>query len=114
MAEPVFSHRNVVMRINKPYKGAHNHVYTGQIVGYDGHFVTIDGCVLHFGDASVDDPTGGLTTSVRAMRWVAVQRIEYIRELPEGVDPFAPESLRVTEDGGLDYNVLERPDLLPS
>ncbi len=47
------------------------------------------------------------------MRWVAVERVEYIRELPEGMDPFDPESLRVTENGSLDYNLLERPYLLP-
>ena len=113
MAEPVFSHRNGLVRITKPYPNARNHVYTGQIVGYDGNFVTIDGCVLHFGEPTVDDPTGGLTTSARAMRWIAVNRVEYIRELPEGVDPFAPEKLRVTGDGGIDYAALERPDLLP-
>jgi hypothetical protein len=113
MPEPVFSHRKVLVRIVKPYPGARNHVYTGQIVGYDGNFITIDGCVIHFGEATVDDPAGGLTTSVRAMRWVAVERVEYIRELPEGMDPFDPESLRVTENGSLDYNLLERPDLLP-
>jgi hypothetical protein len=113
MPEPVFSHRKVLVRIVKPYPGARNHVYTGQIVGYDGHFITIDGCVIHFGEATVDDPTGGVTTSGRAMRWIAVERIEYIRELPEGMDPFAPEKLRVQDDGSLDYTVLDRPDLLP-
>lgn len=113
MPEPAFAKRNVVIRIVKLYPQARNHVYTGQIVGYDGNFVTIDGCVLHFGKATVDDPTGGLTTSGRAMRWVAVDRVEYIRELPDGMDPFSPENLRVTGDGSLDYNVLERPDLLP-
>ena len=81
MPEPVFSHRKVLVRIVKPYPGARNHVYTGQIVGYDGNFITIDGCVIHFGEASVDDPAGGLTTSARAMRWIAVERVEYIREL---------------------------------
>ncbi|MHC4669025.1 MAG: hypothetical protein ACYTFD_11525 [Planctomycetota bacterium] len=104
--------RDVLIRIVKPYPVARNHIYTGRVIGYDGRFVMVDGCVLHFGRPSVDDPTGGLTTSSRAIRWVALQRIEYIRELPEGTDPFAPEKLRVATDGSFDYGALERPDLL--
>ena len=109
-----FVNRNVVLRIVKPYPEARNHVYTGVLTAYDGKFVEIDGCVLHFGRASVDDPTGGLTKSPRAVRWVSLQRVEYIRELPKGMDPFDPEHLKVAEDGSLDYSAGERPDLLPS
>jgi hypothetical protein len=115
MAEekPTFLNRNVLLRCVKPYPTARNHVYTGRILAYDGHFVTVDGIVLHFGHPSVDDPTGGLTRSGRAVRWVALQRIEYIRELPTGVDPFAPENIKVGSQGALEISALSRPDLLP-
>lgn len=108
-----FSNRNVVMRIVKPYPAARSHVYTGQVIDYDGKFVAFDGCVLHFGRPSTDDPTGGLTISRRAVRWVALQRVEYIRELPEGMDPYDPAKLEVSSDGSILYPASERPDLLP-
>jgi len=108
-----FVDRAVVIRIVKPYAGARNHIYLGKVVEYDGRFVTLDGCVMHFGKPSVDDPTGGLTTSPRAVRWVALQRIEYIRELPEGTDPFSPDKIQVSSDGSLHYSVAGRPDLIP-
>lgn len=111
--QPSFLNCNVLMRCVKPYPTARNHVYTGKLLGYDGHFVTIDGIVLHFGHPTVDDPTGGLTGSPRAVRWVALQRIEYIRELPENVDPFAPENIKVGSQGSLEINASARPDLLP-
>jgi hypothetical protein len=108
-----FLNRNVLLRCVKPYPQARNHVYTGRVLSYDGHFVTIDGIVLHFGHPSVDDPTGGLTRSPRSVRWVALQRIEYIRELPKGVNPFEPEDIKVGSSGALEINALTRPDLLP-
>jgi hypothetical protein len=111
VSSPEFVHRNVILRIVKPYPDARNHVYMGRVVGYDGRFVAIDGSVLHFGRATVDDPTGGLTTSARAVRWVALQRIEYVLELPEGVDPFDPTKLNVTAQGSVSF--ADRPDLLP-
>jgi len=104
---------HVVIRIVKPYPHARNHIYTGRVLAYDGKLITIDGCVLHYGKASVDDPTGGLTTSSRAIRWVALQRVEYIRELPEGADPYDPGGINVTTDGSLEIHVADRPDLLP-
>ena len=115
MAEekPSFLYKNVLLRCVKPYPTARNHVYTGKLLGYDGHFVTIDGIVLHFGHPTVDDPTGGLTRSGRSVRWVALQRIEYIRELPKGVDPFSPENIKVGSQGSLELTALTRPDLLP-
>ena len=111
--ETSFLGRNVALRIVKPYPEARNHIYTGRALAFDGKFVAIDGCVLHFGKASVDDPAGGLTTSSRAVRWVALQRIEYIHELPASANPFAPEEIKVGADGSLDYDALDRPDLLP-
>jgi hypothetical protein len=115
MAEekPSFVGKSVLMRCVKPYPSARNHVYTGKIIAYDGHFVTIDGIVLHFGHPSVDDPTGGLARSPRAIRWVALQRIEYIRELPQGVDPYAPAHIKVGSQGTVEIDPLSRPDLLP-
>jgi len=104
---------NVIVRIVKPYPGARNHVYTGKVVDYDGRFVALDGGVLHFGKPTVDDPTGGLTTSPRAVRWLALQRIEYIRELPEGMDPFKPDKFNVSADGSIAFKAIDRPDLLP-
>lgn len=112
-AMPSFLNRNVLMRCVKPYPTARNHVYTGKLLGYDGHFVTIDGIVLHFGHPSVDDPTGGLTRSPRAVRWVALQRIEYIRELPKDIDVFEPAHVKVGSQGSLEIDALSRPDLLP-
>ena len=63
MQKVPFLDRNVVLRIVKPYPQARNHVYTGRVVDYDGNFVVVDGCVLHFGRPSAEDPAGGLTTS---------------------------------------------------
>ena len=108
-----FSDRKVVMRITKPYPGARSHVYAGQVVGYDGRFVAFDGFVLHYGRPSADDPTGGLTISERAVRWVALQRVEYIRELPGKMDPFDPKAFEVSSSGGLLFRALDRPDLIP-
>ena len=98
-----FNDRDVALRIVKPYPGARSHIYTGRIVDYDGNFIAFDGCVLNFGRPSTDDPTGGLTVSHRAVRWVALQRVEYIRELPPGMDPFAPDTLALNPDGSLVY-----------
>jgi len=108
-----FLNRNVLLRCVKPYPSARNHVYTGRIIAYDGHFVALDGIVMHFGHPTVDDPTGGLTRSPRAVRWVALQRIEYLRELPEGVDPYEPEHIQVGSQGALEITAASRPDLLP-
>ena len=108
-----FTERNVVMRIAKPYPGARSHVYVGRVVAYDGRFVAFDGSVLHYGHRTADDPTGGLTVSKRAVRWVALQRIEYIREMPEGMDPYDPEKIEVSADGSLLFAMIDRPDLIP-
>jgi hypothetical protein len=105
--------RNVLLRIVKSYPSARNHVYSGRILDYDGCFVGVDSCVLHFGRPSAEDPTGGLTRSGRALRWVTLQRVEYILEYPADVDPFAPEKLKVTSDGAIEYSALARPDLIP-
>ena len=105
--------RNVLMRIVKPYPEARNHIYSGRVQEYDGRFICIDGYVLHFARASADDPSGGLTTSARGKRWVALERVEYIRELPEGIDPFNPEGVQVSADGSVTYDALHRPDLIP-
>ena len=113
MQKVPFMDRNVVLRIVKPYPQARNHVYTGRVVDYDGNFVVIDGCVLHFGRPSAEDPAGGLTTSTRAVRWVALQRVEYICELPDEMDPFEVTKLTVSADGSIEYPALDRPDLLP-
>lgn len=113
MESPAFENRNVIMRIVKPYQGARSHVYTGRIMWYDGNFIGFDGCVLHYGRPSSDDPTGGLTISRRAVRWVVLQRVEYIRELPEGMDPFDPEKIQVSTDGSIEYPAVDRPDLIP-
>ena len=113
MQKGPFLDRNVVLRIVKPYPEARNHVYTGHVLDYDGNFVVVDGCVLHFGRPSAEDPAGGLTKSTRAVRWVALQRVEYIRELPDGMDPFEVDKLKVSADGSIEYQALDRPDLLP-
>ena len=105
--------RNLVLRIGKPYPEARSHIYTGHVVDYDGDMLAFDGCVMHFGRATADDPSGGLTVSKRAVRWIPLQRIEYIRELPEGMDPFKVDSLEVNLDGSLVYPDMDRPDLLP-
>ena len=105
--------RNLVLRIVKPYPEARSHVYTGNVVDYDGNMLVFDGCVLHFGRATADDPSGGLTVSKRAVRWIPTQRIEYIRELPDGLDPFGVDSLEINSDGSLVYPDMDRPDLLP-
>jgi hypothetical protein len=111
VSNPEFVSRNVILRIVKPYPDARNHVYMGKVVSYDGRFIGLDGCVLHFGRASVDDPTGGLSTSARAIRWVALQRIEYVLELPDGIDPYDPKKLHVTAGGSVSF--ADRPDTLP-
>ena len=98
-----FKDRNLALRIVKPYPEARSHIYTGRIVDYDGNFIAFDGCVLNFGRRSAEDPTGGMTISHRAVRWLALQRVEYIRELPDGMDPFAPDSIAVNADGSLVY-----------
>lgn len=108
-----FNDRNVVLRIVKPYPEARSHIYTGQVIDYDGNFVAFDGCVMHFGRPSTDDPSGGLTISHRAVRWVALQRVEYIRELPDEMDPFAPDKMDLNADGSLAYPGSARPDLIP-
>jgi len=107
-----FVGRQILLRIVKPYHEARNHVYAGTVLGYDGHFLCVDCTVMTFGRATADDPAGGLTTSGRATRWVALQRIEFIRELPEGMDPFDPEKFKV-HDGRIDLSAFDRPDLLP-
>jgi hypothetical protein len=108
-----FTNKNVVLRIVKPYPDARAHVYAGQIVSYDGNFLAFDGIVMHHGKPSGDDPTGGLTLSSRTVRWVPLERVEYIRELPEGTNPFEPEAFEVTGDGGLNFPATDRPDLIP-
>jgi hypothetical protein len=113
MEKVSFLDRNIVLRVVKPYPEAKNHIYTGRAVDYDGRFVAIDGHVLNFGRPSADDPTGGLTISERAIRWVALQRVEYIRELPEGIDPFKPAEIDVSVDGNIRYHATDRPDLIP-
>ena len=113
MSEPQFVDRAVVIRIVKPYPEARSHIYLGKVVAYDGRFIGIDGCVLHFGRATLEDPTGGLTTSGRAVRWVFRDRVEYILELPDGMDPYDPEQLTVSPDGSLKASLADRPDLLP-
>ena len=113
MEKIAFIDRQVLLRIVKPYHEARNHIYAGQVIDYDGNFVCLDCSVLHFGRATSDDPTGGLTTSTRAKRWVALPRIEYIRELPKGMDPFDPDKFNVAADGGIDLSAFDRPDLLP-
>lgn len=105
--------KNVILRIVKPYPEARNHVYTGCIVGWDGNLLMIDGCVLNFGRASSEDPTGGLTISQRAVRWVPRERIQYFRELPEDVDPFDAGNFEVTLEGNVSHTGTARPDLLP-
>lgn len=113
MEKKTFIGRNVVVRIVKPYPEARNHIYTGTAIDYDGRFLAIDGCVLHFGRPTSEDPTGGLTTSKRAVRWVALQRIEYVRELPTKMDPFSPETLKIAADGSVLYPVVGSPDFIP-
>ena len=105
--------KNIILRIVKPYPEARNHVYTGRVVAYDEGFVAIDGSVLHFGRATTEDPTGGFTKSDRAIRWVPKERIQYIRQLPEGIDPFDPEQFEITAAGGISTRAADRPDLLP-
>jgi len=96
-----FTGRNVVLRVVKAYPTEHTHVYAGRIVAFDGAFVCMDGRVFHFARPNAEDPTGGLTSSPRAIRWVPVQRIEYMRDLPPKLDVFHPSAFRLTPDGGL-------------
>jgi len=107
-----FVGRNVILRITKPYQQARNHIYTGKVLARDDRFVLMDGCVFHFGRPSAEDPAGGLTVSRRAQRWVPIDRIQYLRELPPAVDPFRPELFRITADGNIESGA-GRPDLLP-
>ncbi len=107
-----FVESNVILRIVKPYVQARNHIYTGKVLAKDDRFVLVDGCVFHFGRPSAEDPTGGLTISKRARRWVPIERIQYLRELPAGVDPFQPHLFRITADGNITSSDV-RPDLLP-
>ncbi len=113
MDKKSFVGRNVVVRIVKPYPTARNHIYTGEVVDYDGHFVAIDGCVLHFGRPTSEDPTGGLTSSHRALRWLALQRIEYIRELPAEIDPFSPDTLKIASDGSILFPIVDSSGFIP-
>ena len=96
-----FLERNVILRVVKAYAGEHTHVYAGRVVGFDNAFVCIDGRVFHFARPNAEDPTGGMTSSPRAIRWVPVQRIEYMRDLPERLDIFSPDAFRLTPDGTL-------------
>ena len=113
MQKVPFIDRDVVLRIVKPYPEARNHVYTGRVIAYDEGFVAIDGSVLHFGRPTTEDPTGGFKKSPRAIRWVPKERIQYIRQLPEGIDPFDPEQFEITAVGGVSTSAADRPDLLP-
>lgn len=107
-------HRNVILRIVKPYQGAKNHVYTGRIVDWEEGFLAIDGCVLNFGRPSTEDPTGGLTVSPREVRWVPRERIQYLRELPDDVDPYDATGFQLTAEGNVrEVGADMRPDLLP-
>jgi hypothetical protein len=105
--------RSILLRVVKHYPQARNHIYVGTVVARDDQFVTVDGSVFHFGRPTSDDPTGGLTVSKRALRWVPIARIQYIRELPAGVDPHSPRTFRLTADGNLSVTASERPDLIP-
>jgi len=106
--------RNILLRIAKPYPEAHNHIYTGRITDYDRTFLEVDGCVLNFTRPTTEDPTGGLTISPRAIRWIPVERVQYIRQLTPGTDPFDPEAMRITEEGNIVPTSLNRPDELPA
>lgn len=105
--------RNMILRIVKPYPEARNHVYTGHVVDWDEGFLAIDGCVLSFGRPSTEDPSGGLTVSQREVRWVPRERIQYVRELPEAIDPFNAEQFQITPEGKVTHSESPRPDLLP-
>jgi hypothetical protein len=113
MKKVIFLDRNVVIRIVKPYPEAKNHLYLGCAVDFGSGVVALDCTVLNFGRPTSDDPTGGLTISTRATRWIPLQRIEYIRELPEDLDPFQPDRIDVAADGNISYHATERPDLIP-
>ena len=107
------NHRKIILRIVKPYPQARNHVYTGNVVDWDEGFLAIDGCVLSFGRPTTEDPSGGLTISQREVRWVPRERIQYLRELPEEIDPFNVEHFQVTAEGKVTHAATARPDLLP-
>ncbi|NJN14120.1 MAG: hypothetical protein HC813_00145 [Planctomycetes bacterium] len=93
---------SVILRIVKSYPAEHSHVYAGRVLGFDGSFLAIDGRVFHFARPNAEDPTGGMSTSPRAVRWVPVGRIEYIRELPSTLDVFGADAFRVRADGSLE------------
>jgi hypothetical protein len=106
--------KNVILRIDKPYPQARNHIYTGKVVAYDGRLLSVDGMVFHFGRPSAEDPTGGLTTSGRAVRWIPIDRIQYVVEMPKGMDPYSTAAnFRLTAEGDLQWLASERPDLIP-
>jgi len=107
------SAQNIILRIDKPYPQARNHIYTGKVVSYDDRFLAVDGVVFHFGRPSAEDPTGGLTTSGRAVRWIPIERIQYVVEMPKGIDPFSTTSFRLTAEGDVRWSATERPDLIP-
>jgi len=48
------------------------------------------------------------------VRWIPLQRVEYVRQLPEGMDPYDLDHLRVSEGGNISYSILNRPDLMPT
>ena len=105
--------RKIILRIVKPYPEARNHVYTGIAVDWEEGFLAIDGRVLSFGRPSTEDPTGGLTVSQREVRWVPRERIQYMRELPDEIDPFDVAHFSVTPEGKVTHSTTPRPDLLP-
>jgi hypothetical protein len=42
-----------------------------------------------------------------------VEKIQYMVELPRGVDPFTPGNFKLTAEGEIRHSVTERPDLIP-
>jgi hypothetical protein len=105
--------KNVILRVVKPYTEARNHIYTGTVVHCDEGWIGVDGVVFNFGRPTTEDPSGGLTVSPRAIRWLPYGRVQYLRELEEGADPFNPDAFELTEDGRLRFAASDRPDLLP-
>ncbi|MGQ0615070.1 MAG: hypothetical protein ACT4PV_15155 [Planctomycetaceae bacterium] len=103
--------KNMIVRIDKPYPQARNHVYTGKVLDCGPQFLAIDGCVFHFGRPSAEDPAGGLASSRRAVRWIPIPRIQFMREMPQGADPYSTKNFRLTASGEL--SALDRPDLMP-
>ena len=105
--------KNIILRVVKPYSEARNHIYTGTVLQCDDGWIGIDGVVFNFGRPTTEDPSGGLTISPRAVRWLPYDRVQYLRELEEGADPFNPDAFELTEDGRLRFTATDRPDLLP-